>query len=159
MKKTIKLTESDLTNLIKRVVKENKYGEEQFSEKIDELNVELHNYYKYSQNFINEITNKLNFLTDEITNSNLSDDDKEVLYNDLDDYEDGYLYPYTDTFQAWKIGPISKVPYTGYAIVRIDKRNGKEIIMVSNKNSDSKQLEMVPNYTVKKVNYNSIPKK
>jgi hypothetical protein len=93
---------------------------------------------------------------------------KEKLFFALDDDitqfagiigKDGYLYPYTDTFQAWKIGPISKVPYTGYAIVRIDKRNGKEIIMVSNKNSDSKQLEMVPNYTVKKVNYNSIPKK
>ena len=93
---------------------------------------------------------------------------KEKLFFALDDDitqfagiigKDGYLYPYTDTFETWKIGPISKVPYTGPVFVRIDKRNGKEIIMVSNKNSDSKQLEMVPNYTVKKVNYNSIPKK
>jgi len=95
MKKIIKLTESDLTRIVKRVIKENEdeYGKEQFSEKIDKLNVELYNYYEYSQNFINEITNKLNLLTDEITNSNLSNDDKEVLYYDLDDYEDGYLYP------------------------------------------------------------------
>ena len=106
MKKTIKLTESDLTNLIKRVVKENEdeYGKEQFSEKIDKLNVELHNYYKYSQNFINEITNKLNFLTDEITNSNLSDDDKEVLYYDLDDYEDGYLSPLSGVLDEIHMG-------------------------------------------------------
>ena len=113
MKKTIKLTESDLTNLIKRVVKENenKYGEEQFSEKIDELNVELHNYYKYSQNFINEITNKLNLLTDEITNSNLSNDDKEVLYNDLDDYEDGYLYPLSRVLGKINMGLFGEEDY------------------------------------------------
>ena len=73
--------------------------------------------------------------------------------------KDGYLYPYTDTFETWKIGPISKVPYTGPVFVRIDKRNGKEIIMVANKNSDLNRLEMAPNYTVKKVNYNTIPKK
>jgi SPX domain protein involved in polyphosphate accumulation len=111
MKKIIKLTESDLTNLIKRVVKENKYGEEQFSEKIDELNVELHNYYKYSQNFINEITNKLNLLTDEITNSNLSNDDKEVLYNDLDDYEDGYLYPLSRVLGKINMGLFGEEDY------------------------------------------------
>jgi hypothetical protein len=31
--------------------------------------------------------------------------------------------------------------------------------MVANKNSDLNRLEMAPNYTVKKVNHNSIPKK
>jgi hypothetical protein len=84
--------------------------------------------------------------------------------NDKTDFQgiigkDGYLYPFTDTFETWKIGPISKVPYTGPVFVRIDKRNGKEIIMVANKNSDLNRLEMAPNYTVKKVNYSSIPKK
>lgn len=73
--------------------------------------------------------------------------------------KDGYLYPYTENFEAWKVGPINRVPYTGPVFVTIDKRNGKEVIMVSNKNSGLSRLEMTPNYTVKKVNYNSIPKK
>ena len=92
MKRIIKLTESDLTRIVKRIVKENDEDKEQFSEEIDELSMELHNYHKYSQKFITRITNKLDLLTDEIKNSNLSDDDKEVLYNNLDDYEDGSIY-------------------------------------------------------------------
>jgi hypothetical protein len=91
----MKLTKSDLTRIVKQIISEDSldYGKEPFSEKIDELYVELHNYYKNSQKFIADITNKLDLLTNEITNSNLSDDDKELLYDNLDDYEDGNLYP------------------------------------------------------------------
>ena len=85
--------------------------------------------------------------------------------NDTTDFQgficsDGYLYPYAEDFTTWKVGPIAKVPYTGSVLVTIDKRNGKEIIMVGNKGfSNLGKLEMDPNYTVKTVNYNTIPKK
>lgn len=85
--------------------------------------------------------------------------------NDTTDFQgiigsDGYLYPYAEDFTTWKVGPISKVPYTGSVVVKIDKRNGKEDILVSNKGfSNLGKLEMDPNYTVKTVDYKSIPKK
>jgi hypothetical protein len=85
--------------------------------------------------------------------------------NDTTDFQgfigsDGYLYPYAEDFTAWKVGPIAKVPYTGQVVVRIDKRNGKESIMVSNRGfGNLGKLEMDPNYTVTKVNYDKIPKK
>lgn len=84
--------------------------------------------------------------------------------DDITDYSgiigrDGYLYPYTEMQDTWKIGPISKVPYVGTTFVRIDKRNGKEDIYISKKNSeDLVKLELSPNYTVTEVNYSDIPK-
>jgi hypothetical protein len=72
--------------------------------------------------------------------------------------KDGYLYPYNEEFETWKVGPISRVPYTGPVFVTVDKRGGKEVIMVSNKNSGLSRLEMAPNYTAKKVPYQKIPK-
>ena len=84
--------------------------------------------------------------------------------DDITDYSgiigrDGYLYPYTEMQDTWKIGPISKVPYVGTTFVRIDKRNGKEEIYISKKNSeDLAKLELSPNYTVTEVNYSDIPK-
>lgn len=72
---------------------------------------------------------------------------------------DGYLYPYAEDFTTWKVGPIAKVPYTGDVLVVIDKRNGKEIIKVGKSFSKVGVLEMVPNYTVKTIQYNQIPKK
>jgi len=71
----------------------------------------------------------------------------------------GYLYPYAEDYSTWKIGPISKVPYTGRVAVTIDKRNGKEVIMIGKDFNSLSKLEMDPNYTVKTVDYKSIPKK
>ena len=85
--------------------------------------------------------------------------------NDTTDFQgfigsDGYLYPYAEDFTTWKVGPIARVPFTGSVVVQIDKRNGKEEIKVSNKGfSNLGRLEMDPNYTVKTVDYKSIPKK
>ena len=72
---------------------------------------------------------------------------------------DGYLYPYSEDLSTWKIGPISKVPYTGRVAVTISKRNGKEVIMIGKDFNSLSKLEMDPNYTVKTVDYKSIPKK
>lgn len=72
---------------------------------------------------------------------------------------DGYLYPYAEDFTTWKVGPIAKVPYTGDVLVVIDKRNGKEMIKVGKSFSKVGVLEMAPNYTVKTIQYNQIPKK
>jgi hypothetical protein len=71
---------------------------------------------------------------------------------------DGYLYPYAEDLTTWKIGPILKVPYTGPVVVRIDKRKNNEVILVGPNFNKLSKLELVPNYTVKKVDYNSIPK-
>jgi hypothetical protein len=71
---------------------------------------------------------------------------------------DGYLYPYTEELLTWKIGPIAKVPYTGSVRIRIDKRKDNEVILVGRNSNNFSKLELAPNYTVKKVNYNSIPK-
>ena len=73
--------------------------------------------------------------------------------------KDGYLYPYTEMFETWKVGPISKVPYTGDVFVQIDKRGGKEVIyVIGGKSSQRGKLEMNPNFTVEEVDYKSIPK-
>jgi hypothetical protein len=84
--------------------------------------------------------------------------------NDTTDFQgfigsDGYLYPYAEDFSTWKIGPILKVPYTGPVAVTIDKRNGKEVIMVGKSFNSLSKLEIDPKYTVKTVDYKSIPKK
>ena len=55
-------------------------------------------------------------------------------------------------------GPISKVPYTGSVVVRIDKRKNNEVILVGPNFNKLSKLELVPNYTVKRVDYKSIPK-
>jgi hypothetical protein len=84
--------------------------------------------------------------------------------DDITDYQgyigrDGYLYPYTEMEDTWKVGPISKVPYVGSTFVRIDKRDGKEDVYVSKKNSeDVAKLELVPNYKVTEVNFSDIPR-
>jgi hypothetical protein len=84
--------------------------------------------------------------------------------NDNTDFQgfigsDGYLYPYGEDLSTWKVGPILKVPYTGRVAVTIDKRNGKEVIMIGKDFNSLSKLEMDPNYTVKTVDYKSIPKK
>lgn len=83
--------------------------------------------------------------------------------NDVTDFEavigkDGYIYPYTEMFETWKVGPIARVPFVGQTIVNIDKRNGKEDIYVTGKSGNRGKLEMNPNYTVKQVKYESIPR-
>lgn len=117
-KKIIKLTETDLTNIVKRVISENE-----------------------------RLTGKLYFAHD----------------NDITELQgtigpDGYLYPYGEDLMTWKVGPIAKVPYTGKVMVRIDKRGGKETIWVGPNFNKLGKLELVPNYTVKTVDYKSIPK-
>lgn len=84
--------------------------------------------------------------------------------DDITDYQgyigrDGYLYPYTEMEDTWKVGPIAKVPYVGPTFVRIDKRNGKEEIYISKKNAEElARLELSPNYKVIEVQYSDIPK-
>ena len=98
----------------------------------------------------------------------LSEQDKGKLYfafdNDTTSFQgeigtDGYLYPYTEMFETWKIGPIAKVPYVGSTYVEIVKKGDKEEIYVSGKSGNRGKLEMDPNYTVEEVEYESIPRK
>lgn len=84
--------------------------------------------------------------------------------NDVTDFQgvigpDGYLYPYAEDYDTWKVGPIAKVPYTGGVIVRIDKRNGKEIVKVGKDFNSMGNLELDPNYTVTNYDYDKIPKR
>ena len=84
--------------------------------------------------------------------------------DDITDYQgyigrDGYLYPYTEMQDTWKIGPIAKVPYVGNTFVRIDKRNGREDVYVSVKNSEElAKLDLTPNFKVVEVNFKDIPR-
>ena len=83
--------------------------------------------------------------------------------NDTTDFEgvigkDGFLYPYTETMETWKVGPIAKVPFVGQTYVEIVKKGDNEEIYVTGKSGNRGKLEMSPNFTVKKVNYDSIPR-
>ena len=97
----------------------------------------------------------------------LSEQSKGKLYFAFDDHttdfegvigRDGYIYPYTEMRDTWKIGPIAKVPFVGQTYVEIVKRGDKEEIYVTSKSGNRGKLEMAPNYTVKEVNYDSIPR-
>ena len=72
--------------------------------------------------------------------------------------KDGYLYPYTEMRKTWKVGPIAKVPFVGQTYVEIVKRGDKEEIYVTGKSGNRGKLEMTPNYIVKEVDYDSIPR-
>jgi hypothetical protein len=117
-KKIVKLTETDLINIVKRVISEG-----------------------------GKPTGKLYFA---------HDDGITQLQGIIG--TDGYLYPYGESLDTWKVGPIAKVPYTGDVIVKIDKRGGKEEIWVGKSFNNLGKLEMVPNYAVKTVNHNTIPR-
>lgn len=116
--RVIRLTENDLTNIVKRVI------EEQTKQKR-----------KFYFAFENDITTLQGIIG-----------------------TDGYLYPYDETLETWKVGPIAKVPYTGNVIVRIDTRGGKETVKVGKSFDKLGNLELAPNFTVKSVNHNQIPK-
>lgn len=115
--KVIKLTENDLTNIVKRVIEEQT---------------------KQKRKFIFAHENDITTLQGIIGT-------------------DGYLYPYTESQETWKVGPIAKVPYTGNVIVRIDTRGGKETVKVGKSFDNLGNLELVPNFTVKSVNFSQIP--
>jgi hypothetical protein len=117
-KKIIKLTENDLTKIVKRVISE-----------------------------IETPKRKLYFaLKDNVTQL------QGIIGTD------GYLYPFNESLNTWKVGPIAKVPYTGNVVVRIDTRGGKEVISVGKNFNSLGKLELTPNFTVKNVNHDSIPK-
>lgn len=110
---------------------------------------------------------QLKKLMDNVLNEEMSGNGGKLYFafdNDVTDFEgvigkDGFLYPYTEMFETWKVGPISKVPYVGQVFVQIDKRGGKETIYVTGgKNNTRGKLELDPNFTVKKVDYKSIPR-
>lgn len=73
--------------------------------------------------------------------------------------KDGYLYPYTESLETYKIGPIAKVPYQGGVRVYINTKGDKPRVYVGRTNVEKNLLELVPNYTVTKVDYYSIPRK
>lgn len=64
-------------------------------------------------------------------------------------HRDGYLYVYTENFDAWKVGPISKVPKIGPVFVEVDRRDGREIIRIGEHKG---VLEFSPNCTVEQLN-------
>jgi hypothetical protein len=117
-KKIVKLTETDLINIVKRVISEGEKSK-----------------------------GKLYFA---------HDDGITQLQGIIG--TDGYLYPFNESLHTWKVGPISKVPYTGNVVVRIDTRGGKEVISVGKNFNSLGKLELTPNFTVKNVNHDSIPK-
>jgi hypothetical protein len=118
MKKIIRLTENDLTNIVKRVIEEQTKQKGKF-------------YFAHD----NDITTLQGIIG-----------------------TDGYLYPYNESKETWKVGPIAKVPYTGNVMISIDTRGGKEKVKVGKSFDNLGNLELVPNFTVKSVNYNQIPK-
>jgi hypothetical protein len=71
--------------------------------------------------------------------------------------KDGFLYPYTEMRETWKVGPIAKVPFVGQTYVEIVKNGNKEEIYVT-KSGNRGKLEMKPDYTVEEVKYESIPR-
>jgi hypothetical protein len=136
MKKIIKLTEDDLTRIIRRVISEQ-----------SEYDTNLDNSIKGTSGPTGKPTGKLFF----------------AFNNGITEFpgiigSDGYLYPRDESSYTWKVGPIAKVPYTGEVAIRIDKRNGKEVIWVGRNYQNMGKLELVPNYTVKDVGKNGGPK-
>jgi molecular chaperone GrpE (heat shock protein) len=85
MKKIVRLTERDLTKLVKKVIKEDEDSFMDYEEKLNELKSRLNDIENELESRLNDIEEELLQMEEDINNEdNLDDDEKE----DLIDYVD-----------------------------------------------------------------------
>ena len=105
MKKTIKLTESDLTRIVKRVIKEEGYDEKEMWSSLSDENAEEHEFLTADvRNLMYDVEDLkiqiqdtlaiISSLIDEVESSSISNDAKEHLLKRLSGLEDYLLDPY-----------------------------------------------------------------